>query len=83
MNKKINVLSSKVEENNLAFEVLEAFYRYSFDKEMHKLAVEQRKLSEYYCRQMIEYVDLGIRSLSDLQEVKALTIRCLSRNGEI
>ena len=71
MNKKINVLSSKVEENNLAFEVLEAFYRYSFDKEMHKLAVEQRKLSEYYCRQMIEYVDLGIRSLSDLQEVKA------------
>lgn len=71
MNKKINVLSSKVEENNLAFEVLEAFYRYSFDKEMHKLAVEQRRLSEYYCRQMMEYVDLGIRSLSDLQEVKA------------
>lgn len=71
LNKKITVLSSKVEENNLAFEVLEAFYRYYFDKEMHKLAVEQRKLSEYYCTQMMEYVDLGIRSLSDLQEVKA------------
>lgn len=71
MNKKINILSSKAEENNLAFEVLEAFYRYYFDKEMHKLAVEQRELSEYYCRQMMEYVDLGIRSFSDLQEVKA------------
>lgn len=71
MNRKINVLSSKVEENNLAFEVLEAFYRYYFDKEMYKLAVEQRKLSEYYCRQIMEYVDWGIRSLSDLQEAKA------------
>jgi Outer membrane protein len=71
LNKRINVLSSKVEENNLAFEVLEAFYRYCFDKEMYKLAVEQRKLSECYSKQMIEYVDLGMRSLSDLQEVKA------------
>ena len=71
LNKRINVLSSKVEENNLAFEVLEAFYRYCFDKEMHKLAVEQRKLGECYSKQMIEYVDLGMRSLSDLQEVKA------------
>ncbi len=70
LNKKINVYLSKVEENNLAFEVLEAFYRYCFDKEMHKLAIEQRKLSEYYCKQIMEYVDLGIRSLSDLQEVK-------------
>src|SRR5699024_10519613 len=32
LNKRINVLSSKVEENNLTFEVLEAFYRYCFDK---------------------------------------------------
>lgn len=70
-NKEINVLLRQVEENNLAFEVHEAFYRYYFDKEMHKLAVEQRKLGEYYCRQMTEYADLGMRSLSDLQEVKA------------
>lgn len=71
MNKKINTLSDKIEENNLALEVLEAFYRYYFDKEMYKLAVEQRKLSEYYCRLMKDYVDLGIRPLSDFQEVKA------------
>lgn len=71
VNKEINVLLRQVEENNLAFEVYEAFYRYYFDMEMHRLAVEQRKLGEYYCWQMTEYVDLGMRSLSDLQEVKA------------
>ncbi|MDE6452335.1 MAG: TolC family protein, partial [Odoribacter sp.] len=71
LNKRINALLSKVEENNLAFAVLEAFYRHCFDKEMHQLATEQRKLSEYYCEQMIAYVDLGLRSHADLQEVKA------------
>ena len=48
LNKRINVLSSKMEENNLAFEVLEAFYHHCFDREMHQLAIEQRKLSEHY-----------------------------------
>jgi len=38
---------------------------------MYELAVEQRKLSERYHEQMLEYVDLGMRSPSDLQEVKA------------
>lgn len=71
LNKKINVLSCQMEENDLAFEVLEAFYNHCFDKEMHKLAIEQRKLSECYQEQMREYVELGLRSLSDLQEVKA------------
>lgn len=70
-NKRISKLASKVEENRLAFEVLEAFYRYCFDKEIHGLAIEQRKLSEYYCEQIREYVELGMRSHADLQEVKA------------
>lgn len=38
---------------------------------MSALAAEQRKLSERYHEQMLEYVDLGLRSPSDLQEVKA------------
>lgn len=71
LNKRINVLSSKMEENNLAFEVLEAFYHHCFDREMHQLAIEQRKLSEHYYERMIAYVDLGMRSPADLQEVKA------------
>lgn len=71
LNKEISILEGKVEENRLAFEVLDAFYRYCFDKEIHSLAVERRKLSEYYCGRMFEYVNLGMRSQSDLQEVKA------------
>ena len=71
LNKKINVLSCQMEENDLAFEVLEAFYNHCFDQEMYELAIEQRKLSECYQEQMREYVELGLRSLSDLQEVKA------------
>lgn len=71
LNKKINALSCQVEENDLAFEVLEAFYNHCFDKEMYELAIEQRKLSECYQEQMREHVELGLRSLSDLQEVKA------------
>lgn len=71
LNKQISVLRSKVEENSLAFEVLEAFYRYCFDKEMHELAMEQRKLSEVYYEQVMEYVSLGMRSRADWQEVKA------------
>lgn len=71
LNKRLNTLLSKAEENNLAFEVLEAFYHHCFDIKMHELAIEQRRLSECYHEQMSEYVGLGMRSLSDLQEVKA------------
>lgn len=47
------------------------YYVYIFDRKMSALAAEQRKLSERYHEQMLEYVDLGLRSPSDLQEVKA------------
>ncbi|WP_456087222.1 TolC family protein [Parabacteroides sp.] len=71
LNRLISGLAEKTEENRVAFEVMEAFFRLCFDEKMHQLAVEQRKLSERYHEQMLEYVDLGMRSPSDLQEVKA------------
>lgn len=71
LNKQIGGLTEQIEENRIAFEVMDAFYRLCFDKKMYELAVEQRKLSERYHEQMLEYVDLGMRSPSDLQEVKA------------
>lgn len=71
LNRQISGLVEKTEENRVAFEVMEAFFRLCFDEKMHQLAVEQRKLSERYHEQMLEYVDLGMRSPSDLQEVKA------------
>lgn len=63
LNKQIGGLTEQIEENRIAFEVMDAFYRLCFDKKMYELAVEQRKLSERYHEQMLEYVDLGMRSL--------------------
>lgn len=70
-NRRIQVLQSRVEANGLALEVLEAFYRYCFDREMCRLAAEQRQLGVGYCRQTREYVALGLRARSDLQEAEA------------
>lgn len=71
LNRRIGALTEQIEENRIAFEVMDAFFHLCFDEKMYQLAVEQRKLSERYHEQMLEYVDLGMRSPSDLQEVKA------------
>lgn len=71
LNKQISGLSERIEENLVAFEVMDAFYVLQFERQMYTLASEQRRLSERYQEQMHEYVDLGLRSPSDLQEVKA------------
>lgn len=71
LNKQLSGITEKAEENRVAFEVMDAYYVYIFDRKMHTLAGEQRKLSERYHEQMLEFVDLGLRSPSDLQEVKA------------
>ena len=55
----------------IAFVCMGAFCLFGLGKKRDGLAVEQRKLSERYHEQMLEYVDLGMRSPSDLQEVKA------------
>lgn len=71
LNRRLSGVAEKAEENRVAFEVMDACYVYLFDREMSALAAEQRKLSERYREQMVELVDLGLRSPSDLQEVKA------------
>ena len=71
LNRQLSGVTEKAEENRVAFEVMDAYYVYIFDRKMSLLAAEQRKLSERYHEQMLEYVDLGLRSPSDLQEVKA------------
>lgn len=71
LNRQLSGVTEKAEENRVAFEVMDAYYVYIFDRKMSALAAEQRKLSERYHEQMLEYVDLGLRSPSDLQEVKA------------
>lgn len=71
LNQQIGGLTEKAEENRIAFEVMDAFYALSFDRRMYELTIEQRRLSERYHEQMLEFVDLGLRAPSDLQEVKA------------
>lgn len=71
LNGKMSAFTEKMEENGVAFRVLEAFYCYCFDEKLYELAMKQRKQSERYYEQMLAYIDLGLRSRSDLQEVKA------------
>lgn len=70
LNQQISQLDAQTKENDIAYEVLDAFYKVCFEQKMWQLTVEQRKLSERYLYQMDEYVALGLRSLSDRQEVK-------------
>lgn len=71
LNQRISKLNARVKENEIAYEVMDAFYQLSFEERMLRLAVEQRKLSERYMEQTEEYLTLGLRSLSDRQEMKA------------
>ena len=71
LNKAISRLAEKAAENSLALEVAEAYYRYYYDIKVHELAVEQRRLGERYYEKMSEYVGLGLRPRSDIQELRA------------
>ena len=71
LNKAISGFAEKVAENDLALEVAEAYYRCCFDAEVYELAVEQRQLGERYYEKMSEYVGLGLRPRSDIQELRA------------
>ena len=71
LNKQIGGLTEQIEENRIAFEVMDAFYRLCFDKKMYEhllvIAFAQLPLLD----SKLVHVDLGMRSPSDLQEVKA------------
>ncbi len=71
LNRHISKLNAKVKENDIAYQVMEAFYKLCFEEKMCRLAVEQRKLSEEYLTQTEEFLSLGLKSSSDLQEMKA------------
>lgn len=71
LNRQISVQDARIRENDVAYAVMDAFYKLRFEQKMAHLATEQRRLSERYLEQMVEFVDLGMRSSSELQEVKA------------
>lgn len=57
--------------NELAYQVAEAFYKAILDKKLAELAEEQLRLGERYLLQAESFMELGLKSASDLQEVKA------------
>lgn len=57
--------------NELAYQVAEAYYKAVLDEQLSALAAEQLRLGERYLKQAERFVELGLKSVSDLQEVKA------------
>ncbi len=57
--------------NDLAYRVTDAYYKVILEGKLLALAAEQSRLSERYLKQTEQFVALGLKSVSDLQEVKA------------
>lgn len=58
-------------QNELAYQVTEAYYKALLDEKLEELAEEQLRLGEQYLKQTETFVELGLKSASDLREVKA------------
>ncbi|MCP3895814.1 MAG: TolC family protein [Bacteroides sp.] len=73
--RQINKERSRLEQqecyNELAYRVTDAYYKVILEGKLLALAAEQSLLSERYLKQTEQFVTLGLKSVSDLQEVKA------------
>lgn len=58
-------------QNELAYQVTEAYYKALLDEKLEELAKEQLRLGEHYLKQMEMFVELGLKSASDWREMKA------------
>ena len=63
--------SRLAKQNELAYQVVEAYYKVVLDEKLLQLAEEQLLLGKRYLKQTETFLILGLRSVSDLQEVKA------------
>ena len=71
MNKERSEWALKNKQNELAYQVTDAYYKLILERKLLDLALEQSRLSERYLKQTEVFVELGLKSASDLQEVKA------------
>lgn len=86
---KLNLRKSKWElreqQNELAYRVTDTYYKVLLEERLLHLAHEQATLSERYLKQTESFAELGLKSFSDLQEVKARRegdiYRCQSREN--
>lgn len=83
INRRQSHWEMKDRQNNLAYQVMDAYYKLLLEDRMLMLAREQSTLSERYLKQTEAFVELGLKSVSDLQEVRARhegdLYRCESR----
>ena len=66
-----NGYTSESFEEGTAYQVTDAYYKLILERKSLDLALEQSRLSERYLKQTEVFVELGLKSASDLQEVKA------------
>ena len=71
MNRNRSEWALKERRNELACQVTDAYYKLLLEERMLDLALEQKPFSERYLKQTEAFVELGLKSVSDLQEVKA------------
>lgn len=71
MNKEHSEWKLIDKQNELAGQVVDAYYKLILERKMLDLAREQSHLSERYLKQTEAFVGLGLKSVSDLQEMKA------------
>lgn len=71
INKECSEWKLKEERNELAYQVTEAYYKLLLEEKLLDLSREQSRLSERYLKQTEAFVEIGLKSVSDLQEVKA------------
>lgn len=71
INKERSEWALKEKQNELAYQVTDAYYKVILERQLLNLALEQSRLSERYLKQTESFVELGLKSASDLQEVKA------------
>lgn len=71
MNRELSEWELKDKQNELAYQVTDAYYKLILERKLLNLALEQSRLSERYLKQTETFVELGLKSVSDLQEVKA------------
>ena len=71
MNHERSEWELKDKRNELAYQITDAYYKLLLERKLLYLAYEQSLLSQRYLRQTETFVELGLKSNSDLQEVKA------------
>lgn len=71
LNKQISHLSAEVRKNQVAFDVMDAYFNLVLEERLLALTREQCELTRKYKRQMEVFLETGLKSKADMQEMEA------------